>query len=210
MKYIMILWPHSNVRYQNETLKLAESELRLMLDIFAPAGEISVYTQLNNLPALQLDLPENMDKPLMHAVKNHSLMYGLFELAEGGLLKPVAGRADAYVGADLPGILKYKGKTNELFLQLLVNAALYSGGFAHRGDEALELLDQIEALAHQEMDNARACIPAVETDSRIGWEPSMEYVCDRWHLEWKLRQVESALREVAIYRSIVENAYTER
>ena len=41
MKYIMILWPHSNVRYQNETMKLAESELRLMLDIFAPEGEIS-------------------------------------------------------------------------------------------------------------------------------------------------------------------------
>ena len=25
MKYIMLLWPHSNVRYQNETLKLAQS-----------------------------------------------------------------------------------------------------------------------------------------------------------------------------------------
>jgi len=75
--------------------------------------------------------------------------------------------------------------------------------------EALELLDQIEALAQREMDNTRACIPAVEADSRIGWEPSMEYVADRWHLEWKLRQVESALREVAAYRSIVENAYAK-
>ena len=141
MKYIMILWPHANVRYQNETMKLAESELRLMLDVFAPEGEISAYTALNNLPALQISLPGHMEKALLHAVRNHSLMYGLFELEEGGLLRPVAGRADAYVGADLPGILKYKGKTNELFLQLLVNAALYSGGFAHRGDEALELLD---------------------------------------------------------------------
>ena len=43
MKYCMLLWPHSNVRYQNETLKLAQSELRLMLDIFAPQAEISVY-----------------------------------------------------------------------------------------------------------------------------------------------------------------------
>ena len=73
--------------------------------------------------------------------------------------------------------------------------------------EALAHLDRITEIARAEMDNARACIPAVETDSRIGWEPSMEYVCDRWHLEWKLRQMESALREIGIYRSIVENAY---
>ena len=73
--------------------------------------------------------------------------------------------------------------------------------------EALAHLDRITEIARAEMDNARACIPAVETDSRIGWEPSMEYVCDRWHLEWKLRQMESALREIEIYRSIVENAY---
>jgi len=31
MKYCMLLWPHSNARYQNESLKLAENELRLML-----------------------------------------------------------------------------------------------------------------------------------------------------------------------------------
>ena len=139
MKYIMLLWPHSNVRYQNETLKLAESELRLMLNVFAPEAEISQYEGLN-LPALAIEV-KKMDARLLAAVRAHSLMYALFEACEGGLLKPVAGRADAYVGADLPGILKYKGKTNELFLQLLVNAALYSGGFAHRAGERLELLD---------------------------------------------------------------------
>ena len=140
MKYIMLLWPHANVRYQNETLKLAESELRLMLDIFAPEAQIARYDALN-MPALEIDMQSPMNKALLDAVCAHSLMYALFELCEGGLMKPVAGRAAAYVGADLPGILKYKGKTNELFLQLLVNAALFSGGFARRGGERLELLD---------------------------------------------------------------------
>lgn len=139
MKYIMLLWPHANVRYQNETMKLAESELRLMLDVFAPEGEISAYSALN-LPALEIRLDGAMKPEMMKAVCAHSLMYGLFEDCDG-LLKPVAGRAEAYVGADLPGILKYKGKTNEIFLQLMVNAALYSGGFAHKGNERLELLD---------------------------------------------------------------------
>jgi hypothetical protein len=70
--------------------------------------------------------------------------------------------------------------------------------------EMLSILDQLVALAESEIANARATIPAVEFDSRLGWEPSMEYVCDKWHLEWKVRQVESALREIASYRKMLE------
>ena len=56
----------------------------------------------------------------------------------------------------------------------------------------LDILTQLEELAAEEIANARATIPIVEQDSRLGWEPSMEYVCDKWHLEGKIRQVESA------------------
>lgn len=139
MKYIMLLWPHANVRYQNETMKLAESELKLMLDVHAPEAAVSRYEGLE-LPALEIHL-KAMTPALLGALRAHSLMYALFEACEGGLLRPVTARAEAYVGADLAGILKYKGKTNEIFLQLLVNVALYSGGFAHRAEEKLELLD---------------------------------------------------------------------
>ena len=67
-------------------------------------------------------------------------------------------------------------------------------------EEAEACLDKIEALAYDEIKNAEDTIPAVEFDSRLGWEPSMEYVCDKWHLEWKIRQVKSALTEIAAYR----------
>jgi len=140
MKYCMLLWPHSNARYQNETLKLAESELRLMLDVLMPEAVISTYAALS-MPALQLELPGEMPQLLLEALQQHSLMYALFALQENGALMPVAGRAEAYVGGDLAGILKYKGKTNELFLQLLINAALYASAFARRASDRLELLD---------------------------------------------------------------------
>ena len=70
--------------------------------------------------------------------------------------------------------------------------------------EALKLLDKIEELAYAEIDNARSAIPFVEQDSRLGWEPSMEYVCDKWHLEWKIRQVKSVIDgDIAGYRGIL-------
>lgn len=64
-------------------------------------------------------------------------------------------------------------------------------------------LDAIEAIAHEEIRNAEDTISVVDTDSRLGWEPSMEYVCDRWHLEWKIRQVHEALREIEAYRKML-------
>ena len=67
-------------------------------------------------------------------------------------------------------------------------------------EAAGEYLDKIEALAYTELENVRDTIPAVEFDSRLGWEPSMEYVCDKWHLEWKIRQVNNALDEIQAYR----------
>ena len=51
-----------------------------------------------------------------------------------------------------------------------------------------ELIDKIEKLLLDEIENAKATIPLVEKDSRLGWEPSMEYVTDKEHLEWKIRQ----------------------
>lgn len=70
-------------------------------------------------------------------------------------------------------------------------------------DEAEMLLDKLISIAEKESLNVQDTIPHVEKDSRLGWEPSMEYVCDRNHLEWKLRQLDFALKEIEQYRKII-------
>jgi len=63
------------------------------------------------------------------------------------------------------------------------------------------ILDKLETLAKDEIENARSTIPVVEADSRLGWEPTMGYVADRAHLEWKIRQVQDVLEdEIPKYR----------
>ena len=139
MQYRMLLWPHANARYQSETLKLAASELRLTLDRVAPGAQIDAMDA--DMPALLIRADGALSQSAIEAIRRHSLLYGLFECREGGLLAPIAGRWPAAVGADLPAILKYKGKTNEMFLQLLINVALYSGAFWQTETEPLRLLD---------------------------------------------------------------------
>lgn len=53
-----------------------------------------------------------------------------------------------------------------------------------------KLLDEIEALQLKEKENGLDTIPLVEADSSLGFEPSMLYLTDRRHLEWKLRQID--------------------
>jgi hypothetical protein len=70
--------------------------------------------------------------------------------------------------------------------------------------QSLRLLDEIENLAESEIANAQNAIPCVEADSRLGWEPSMEYMTDLWHLEWKIRQVRTMIDgDIASYRKMI-------
>lgn len=138
MHYKMLLWPHANARYQSETVKLATVELELMLARFAPGAQI-VADERMGMPGLDIGTDGPLSDGAVLALRRHSLLYGLFEDRDG-LLSPMVGRADAALGWDLPAILKYKGKTNELFLQLLINTALYSGAF-WQAEGPLALLD---------------------------------------------------------------------
>ena len=54
-------------------------------------------------------------------------------------------------------------------------------------EEVLEVLENMEKLLLDEIENAEATIPLVEVDSRLGWEPSMEYMGDKARIEWKIR-----------------------
>lgn len=128
MKYTILLWPHANVRYRSEAQKLAEAELGLMLGRAAPEVEFA-SAECMGIPVLELTSAEKLSENCISALRGHSLLYGLFENREDGALTPVCGREKPLLGEDLPGILKYKGKTNEIFTQLLVNVALYSASF---------------------------------------------------------------------------------
>lgn len=139
MKYTILLWPHANVRYRAETLKLAEAELAILLRrIAGPAQATAV--ERHGMAMLEMETPEPLTPGQMDALGDLSLMYGLFERREDGAMVPVSGRRAAWLGEDLPGILKYKGKTNELFTQLLMNVALYSSDFWAE-ERPIQLLD---------------------------------------------------------------------
>ena len=88
------------------------------------------------------------------------------------------------------------------FLEHTVTTALHAKLWAKCGWKLPVLTEKADMLAcaremmdiaRAEIRNAEETIPLVEADSRLGWEPSMEYIGDARHLRWKIRQTTGVL-----------------
>ena len=73
------------------------------------------------------------------------------------------------------------------FMQRTVATAIHvkHGAVAHLAGKK----DEVFAWAKREHANAQAALPLVEQDSRLGWEPSMEYVGGVEQVQWKLNRM---------------------
>ena len=68
-------------------------------------------------------------------------------------------------------------------------------------EQAEKQIEEIEKIVLAERQNVLDTVPLVRVDSRLGWEPSMEYTTDEAGLEWKLRQLDYELTvKIPTYR----------
>lgn len=130
-RYGILLRPHPNTRYMQELRRLALAEFALPWKGDAPQ---TAYEEINGLELLCFSTAQ----PLPAGLEQLSFLQCLFRIHEGWL-KPALLPGAAVFGDDLPHILKYKGKTNEAFTAMLLNAALFASDFAP--DEALTVFD---------------------------------------------------------------------
>ncbi|MBR4726726.1 MAG: hypothetical protein IK080_02440 [Clostridia bacterium] len=137
MKYCALLRPHANSRYQAETLKLARAELYALLEKGGCAAEVAVESRAG-VDWLAFEAPR-LDERQARLIGAAAHLYVLFE-EENGALRPTTGQNPAYLGDDLPLVLKYKGKTNETFTSFMLNLALCASDYDET-DGPLAVLD---------------------------------------------------------------------
>ena len=63
------------------------------------------------------------------------------------------------------------------------------------GEERNKLVAEMLEICFDEVENAQNTIPLVEFDSRLGYEPSTEYMTDRAHIEWKLNLMKELIEK---------------
>lgn len=138
MTYIFLLYPHQNVRYRASLRMLAEQELRMTLA--ALGYECDVYAdEMGGAPCLRFDV-EGLTQRDVRMLSQLSSVYVMFRRENGGLI-PMESLHPNYVGEDLPALLKYKGKTNEMFTDGMLTMALAASGFIGAHDTLLTVCD---------------------------------------------------------------------
>lgn len=138
MQYAFLLYPHQNVRYRQSLVQLGEQELAMTLAALGhPCGV--ARCEMGGASFLTFEA-EGLTARDMRMLSQLGCVYVMFSRWEGGL-SPLESLHPAYVGEDFPALLKYKGKTNEMFTDTMLTMALAAGGFMDAHDSALTVCD---------------------------------------------------------------------
>ncbi|MBR1606432.1 MAG: hypothetical protein IJ664_01885 [Clostridia bacterium] len=125
MLYAYQLCAQTNARYQDSLVSLSQKEMRCMLSACGVSAEVELRL-LGGAPFLCFEAPA-LTPGQRAFLGGHSAVYMQCAL-EDGLLRPLPPAREPALPQDMPEILKYKGKTNPLFTQMLINLALSAGG----------------------------------------------------------------------------------
>ncbi|QZY55164.1 TRM11 family SAM-dependent methyltransferase [Crassaminicella profunda] len=137
-RYVILANPGHNRIYFETALKIAVSELEAM------AGAYDM--EINDIEEGNLGLPDSISFSTKRKLKEEdfrvlgfsSIYYALFEIVEGGLLRPINVPDFHTFPESMVQILKYNGKTNEQFTRLMVNLALSA---CSTGSDKITLFD---------------------------------------------------------------------
>lgn len=149
MKLALKMTPQRSTQYTNmvETLAIPElliSPLRHAITSAEPvvlAGQGYVLAALDDA---RLSSPDQLD--VLYRLGAISEVYEYFECigaVQGPLLRPLEPRFTPFVPREIVETRRYKGKTNELFTHVLLNIAIFSGGYSELYRQRLRILDPL-------------------------------------------------------------------
>ena len=138
MTYAFLLYPHANIRYRQSLLQLAVQELSMTLSALGRETEV-VPQKMGGAMFLTFEAAKLTERD-MRMLSQLASVYMLFEM-EDGKLTTLERTHPNYVGEDLPALLKYKGKTNEMFTDTMLTMALAASAFMPVHDSQLVVCD---------------------------------------------------------------------
>ena len=153
MKIALKITPQRSTQYSNMTQKLAAPEL--LASPLAPSIRDIESVTLAGQPYLLLTLEDGSDKSntgysaigaILARLGATSEAYEYFEQIgslTGPFLRPLDRPFEPFVPIEMAEARRYKGKTNELFTQVLINTAIFAGAFREQLTGRLRILDPL-------------------------------------------------------------------
>ena len=139
MQYALLPWPYLNSRYNTSIRPVLMKELSLLL---TRAGLDAAVAEgkFGGLDFLTFE-SEPLSARAQALLATHSHLRLLFQVLPGGAMMPLFSAREPFLGGDLSSILKYKGKTSELFTRSLIGLAALASDFWEEMFTPLTLFD---------------------------------------------------------------------
>jgi hypothetical protein len=149
MKLALKMAPQRSTQYTNmvETLAIPELLISPLRHAISSAEQVVLAGQgyvLATLDDARLSSPDQLD--VLYRLGAISEVYEYFECigtVQGPLLRPLEPRFTPFVPRAMVETRRYKGKTNELFTHVLLNIAIFSGGYSEQYKQRLRILDPL-------------------------------------------------------------------
>ena len=148
MKIALKITPQRSTQYADMADVLAAPEL-LASPLGAAVQDISPVTlagQAYLLATLDDALSPDAMMPILSRLGATSEVHEYFGQlgdVQGPLLRPMEPQFTPFIPIEMAEVRRYKGKTNELFTQVLLNIALFAGAYAQQFTDRLRILDPL-------------------------------------------------------------------
>lgn len=144
MEYLILQHPGHNRVYYKSAGKLALAELELACRrLSSPCTDIEMI-KVENIPYLSLRIESEISEEDLLMISKLSFVFAIYKrekLEDRNILIPIKKSEYEYLDSKISSLLKYQGKTNELFTKMMINVGLLSSDFAY--DEKIQMLDPV-------------------------------------------------------------------
>lgn len=143
-QYLILQHPGHNRVYYNVAGELALAELKLASTKLEVKCDAIKIISIAEVRYLSIEVESELSPKDISVLSRLSFVFAIYKVlaVDGGeCLKPIAINDYAYVDSKISSLLKYPGKTNELFTKMMVNVALLSSNFNYHTN--IQLLDPV-------------------------------------------------------------------
>ena len=140
-KYAILYHPGHNRVYFEESKSFCQWELAILCQKAGIELHEPQIAKIGGIDYITFECPEMLTERAVQDLFHLSFIYALFEVLEGDLMRPVMAADFHLLDPGISSLLKYTGKTNELFTRTMINVGVYSADIPE--GERVRLLDPI-------------------------------------------------------------------
>ena len=144
MNYLILQHPGHNRVYYNTAAPIALAELTIAVKKLSVVCQEPDIILLENIRYLSFETDRELTEDDLLLLSRLSFVFAMYILEkqpDKKVLIPIKKVDYEYVDSKISSLLKYKGKTNELFTKTMINVAVLSSTFDPR--EKIQMLDPV-------------------------------------------------------------------